>query len=109
MKKPRFEIRDIEGDISVRLFDRDNCLVLRETMDEGQDPYLYISRLREMISEAEITEFPRLPQMLDETWRKGYAQILREQIGDMEKIVDGLREQVASLEKQENSFTDELN
>jgi F0F1-type ATP synthase beta subunit len=110
MKKPRFSIRELEGEVIVQLHDSENCLVLKEVMDEGQDPYLFIDNIRRCVSEAEITEFPRLPK-LEGSWRQGYAKTLRDQIGAMEDVINELRSQIAALETEqpEKSFTDGLN
>jgi hypothetical protein len=110
MKKPRWLIREIDGECVVHLYDKDNCLLLTETMSEGQDPYLFIPKIRESVEQAEITEFPKLslPKSLPEETKEGYVNILKEQITTYEKTIAGLREYIAKIEQPEHSFTEGL-
>lgn len=111
-KHPRIIIRHLDGDCVVELYDKENLLILQQPVID-EDPYLFISRLRESIDGAHISEEPELKcAKMDSqftahkehpfvTALKGQIQMYQEMLKQMSAYAD-------SLERPERSFTDNL-
>lgn len=112
-KRPRFIIGHIEAECFVSLYDKDNILIISEIM-EDQDPYVFISRLRESVDEAEISEHPKLsilPTMPQDSTVKStnpYIAMMQEKLDDCKKAMKVMQDYIDEHVPKEHSFTENL-
>jgi hypothetical protein len=59
MNRPRFIIQEAEGRVIVQLFNAANHLLLSEELDEGEDPYDFITSIRDNSEMAIVIENPQ--------------------------------------------------
>lgn len=109
LKQSRIVIRHLEGDCMVQLFDKDNEVVLEKAIIDGSDPYLFISRLRESIDGALISEEPRLEGSEQRSFTHPFIQVIADQIEELKKMKHQMLTYFEAQEEAETpSFTDNL-
>jgi hypothetical protein len=109
MNRPRFIIQEAEGRVIVQLFNAANHLLLSEELDEGEDPYDFITAIRDNSELAQVIVKPNTGQgncTMTYEPKENVADSIQTQIRRLESIVSDLRNYVNSLEPNEKSFTD---
>jgi hypothetical protein len=110
-KRSRITIRYIDGDCVVELHDKDNILLLQQpVLDE--DPYLFISRLREAVDGAQISEEPKLSEGGGDPTPHPFIKVIDGHIEEMKRMKEQLHRylyaQSPQGEDNERSFTENL-